>query len=137
MKADNEISTGQFRQMTQGGKVRIDYEAWLAEEMRRAGIVGIESQYRFHPQRKWRADIAVPAERLLIEIEGVVRPGAKNPKTGKPLLSRHQTITGYREDCRKYNSAVIAGWRVLRVTQDMVKSGEALETVEKALGVRR
>ncbi len=137
MRAENEIDIAQLHKMTQSGKVRTDYEAWLAEEMRRAGIVGMERQFKFHPVRRWKADIAIPAAMLLIEIEGVARPGAKNPHTGKALLSRHQTISGYREDCRKYNSAVTLGWRVLRFTQDMVKSGEALETVERALGIRK
>lgn len=134
---ENSIDIEQFRRMQQSGKTRPDYEEHLAWELTAAGLGHFQRQYRFHAERKWLADFAFLEERVLVEVEGVVAPGAKNPRTGKPIKSRHQTISGYREDCRKYNSAVIAGWRVLRVTQDMVKSGEALETVEKALGVRR
>lgn len=117
----------------QGGKPRPDYEATLAAELRLIGLGGFETQYRFHPERRWRADLAWPEAMVLVEVEGVVRPGAVNPQTGKPIRSRHQTISGYREDCRKYNAAVCLGWRVLRFTQDMVENGEALATIEQAL----
>lgn len=81
-----------------------------------------EQEYRFHPTRKWRFDFAWPELMLAVEIEG--HGGAK---------SRHTTFTGYTKDCEKYNEAVILGWRVLRFTGPMVKSGEALSTTERAL----
>jgi hypothetical protein len=30
--------------------------------------------------------------------------------------SRHTTVAGFSEDCRKYNLAIANGWRVLRYT---------------------
>jgi len=36
-------------------------------------------------------------------------------------------------DCEKYNQASLDGWTLLRFTGDQIKSGEALQTIEKAL----
>lgn len=36
-------------------------------------------------------------------------------------------------DCEKYAEAVLAGWRVIRVTSTHVNSGEALEWIRRAL----
>ena len=59
----------------------------------------------FHPTRKWRADIAIPSLNVLIEWEGVM--SAK---------SRHTSVTGFTNDCEKYNAAQLLGWKVLRYT---------------------
>lgn len=62
-------------------------------------------EHEFHPERKWRFDLAIPSFKVAIEYEGVF--SAK---------SRHTTISGYTEDCVKYNEAQILGWAVLRYT---------------------
>lgn len=59
----------------------------------------------FHPKRKWRADIAIPSLNVLIEYEGI-----------SSRKSRHTTITGFTNDCEKYNQAQLIGWKVLRYT---------------------
>lgn len=79
-------------------------------------------EFRFHPERKWRFDFCFPEEKVAVEIEGLSRHG-----------SRHATFSGYREDCRKYAEAVLLGWRVFRVTTEMVISGEAIDYVLKVL----
>ena len=40
------------------------------------------------------------------------------------------------KDIEKYNEATLRGWRVLRVTGDMIRRGEALILIERALGLR-
>ena len=47
---------------------------------------------------------------------------------------RHVRGKGFTEDCRKYSEAALLGWKVVRVTGEMVKNGEALALVERALG---
>lgn len=79
-------------------------------------------EYRFCPGRRWRFDFAWPFYQIAVEIEG-----------GSWVQGRHTRGCGMRADCEKYNAAVLAGWRVLRVTSDMVKDGSALNVVEKAL----
>jgi very-short-patch-repair endonuclease len=56
-------------------------------------------EYRFHPTRKWRFDVAFPSVKLAIEIDG---------------RGYHQTIVGVRADHEKQNAAVLMGWRVMR-----------------------
>ena len=81
-----------------------------------------ERQVRFHPTREWRLDFGWLELKLAVEIEGLV-PGGKG---------RHQTIGGMTEDLVKYAEALCLGWRVLRVSQAQVKSGQALEWAERA-----
>ena len=80
-------------------------------------------EYHFHPLRQWRFDFAWPDEQVALEIEGGIWGGG-----------RHTRGAGYQEDCVKYAEALCLGWRVLRVTGDMVTSGKALEYVEMLLG---
>jgi len=82
-----------------------------------------EPEYHFHPERKWRFDLAWPARKLAIEIDG-----------GSWVGGRHTSGSGFAEDCHKMSEAAILGWRVLRVTPVMVRDGLALQYVERALG---
>lgn len=72
-------------------------------------IEGIEvvKEYKFHPERKWRFDFAIPDKKIAIEYEGGVFGGGK---------SRHTTGKGYAGDAEKYNEAAKLGWKVLRYT---------------------
>ena len=65
--------------------------------------VDFVAEHKFHEERKWRFDIAIPAQKIALEYEGIMS-----------RKSRHTTVTGYAKDCEKYNAATIAGWRVLR-----------------------
>ncbi len=84
-----------------------------------------EQEHRFAPPRRFRFDFAWPEQKLAVEIEG-----------GTWGKSRHTTGKGYGKDCEKYNLAVLMGWRVLRFTGDMVKSGEAIEVIRRAIEIR-
>lgn len=75
-------------------------------------------EHRFHPTRRWRFDVSIPAVKLAIEIEG--------------LHGRHQMIGGFLGDMEKYNEAVIQGWRVLRFTTKEIADGTALAVIERA-----
>ena len=46
---------------------------------------------------------------------------------------RHVRGSGYEKDAEKLNQAAVDGWTVLRFTGRMVKSGQALQTIEAAL----
>ena len=75
-----------------------------------------ETEYRFHPKRRWRFDFAWPKMKLAVEVEGGTWSGGRHTRGG-----------GFAKDCEKYNAAVMLGWRVLRFTSGMIKRGEALE----------
>lgn len=87
-----------------------------------------EREYRFHPVRRWRFDFAFLELKLAVEVEGITYYG-KN-KNGSMRLGRHQTAKGIAGDLEKYDEAMRLGWNVYRCSQDMVKSGRALETIE-------
>lgn len=74
--------------------------------------------------RDWRFDFAWPAQMLAVEIEGGIWLKSKG---------RHTGGVGFTDDCRKYNEALLMGWRVLRVVAEWVHSGEALRLIERAL----
>lgn len=67
--------------------------------------VSLEKEHKFHPDRKWRFDWAIPEIMIAIEYEGVFSE-----------ISRHTTAKGYTGDADKYNSAQALGWKVLRFT---------------------
>lgn len=66
-----------------------------------------ETELKFHSKRKFRFDISfkIKSKKIAVEYEGIMSKKA-----------RHTSVTGYTNDCTKYNLAQIDGWRVLRYT---------------------
>lgn len=87
----------------------------------RAFKIGFIREHQFCA-RKWRFDFAVPDKRVAFEIEG-----------GTWISGRHNTGAGSQKDMEKYNEAAILGWKVLRFTTDMVKSGYAIQAAQRLL----
>lgn len=102
-----------------------DLEASFASQAEAQGIQ-MESEYRFHPTRRWRFDFAIPDVLLGIEIEG-----------GTWVSGRHSRGPGFEKDCEKYSEAAILGWRVLRFNNHMVNDGRAVEYLMRALAYER
>lgn len=71
-------------------------------------------EYRFHPVRMWRFDLAVPALKLAIEYQGHGQTGMAKGQGGH--IGGHASITGMAKDCEKDLHALAAGWRVLKFT---------------------
>jgi hypothetical protein len=88
---------------------------------RAKGFEGVP-EHKFHPERRWRFDLAFPSQMVAFEREGGVYTGG-----------RHTRGRGYEADCEKYNAAVIAGWKLIRATAGMIRSGVALEQLLAAL----
>jgi len=66
----------------------------------------LQREFRFHMERKWRADFAHVESRTLIEVEG-----------GIYVQGRHNRPQGFAADAEKYLEAALDGWRVLRLTE--------------------
>lgn len=85
----------------------------------------MEMEYKFHPDRKWRFDYAIPEYKIAIEVEGGVwKKTTYTDKDGKELTiqgGRHTTGKGYINDLEKYNTATAMGWAVFRVTPSQIK----------------
>lgn len=100
---------------------RSKIEEAFAGQLKLRRVEAPQREHRFC-ERKWRFDFAWPEKKIAVEIEGGVR-----------AMGRHQRPEGFSNDIQKYNRAVMLGWRVLRFTGRMVKSGEALSQLEEIL----
>ncbi len=69
--------------------------------------LGVEcvKEYKFHPERRWRFDYAIPEHKIALEVEG-----------GVWTAGRHTRPQGFLGDIEKYNTATLMGWRVFRTT---------------------
>ena len=87
---------------------------------------GFSKQVRFHLTRRWRFDFAWTDCKLAAEIDGGTWSGG-----------RHVTGKGHQQDAEKANAAIELGWHVLRFDSGAVKSGRALEQVERVIKQKR
>jgi hypothetical protein len=99
----------------------------LLLHMRIEGLPDPELEFRFHPTRKWRFDLAFPVSRdreqpVAVEIHG-----------GVYRFGRHVRGDGFSKDREKMNAAVELGWRVLEYTTAQVESGEAIRQLKRVL----
>ena len=85
---------------------------------------GIRKALQAAGLKDWRFDFAFKRQKLAVEVEG-----------GNWTGGRHTRGQGFADDCEKYNAATLAGWRLLRFTGDHIKSGLALQTIDKALDI--
>ena len=100
--------------------MKSDLELEFLAQVRLAGLPEPEREYRFHPTRRWKFDFCWPSKMVAVELEGGTWTGG-----------RHTRPVGFEQDCEKYNEAAIMGWKVLRFTVNMVRSGEALTKTEQ------
>lgn len=76
------------------------------------------------PARDWSFDLAWPADRVALEVDG----GAFIPGGG-----RHTRGAGFREDQAKTNAAALLGWIVLRTLPEKLEKVETAAMVAQAL----
>lgn len=72
--------------------------------------------------RRFRCDFAWEEQKVVLEVEGGIWNGG-----------RHTSPKGFTADCEKYNLLAIAGYKVLRVVDTQIRSGEAVEWLRRAL----
>jgi very-short-patch-repair endonuclease len=82
-------------------------------------VTGLIPGRRFRVDFCWRQNV----HRLVVELDGGVWMGK----------SRHTSGAGFTRDAEKTNLLTLAGWRVLRVTGEQVRSGQALGWIEQGL----
>ena len=99
---------------------------WVQDFIARAigyypGIV--KQEYRFHPTRRFRFDVAIPELHIGIEVDGLL-PGAGGG---------HQRRQAYIQDRVKDLEAQCLGWQVIRVVTDQVRDGSCFPYLEKLI----
>ena len=85
--------------------------------LKKEGLVPVK-EYKFHPTRKWRFDYAFPESMVAVEVEGGVWTGG-----------RHTSGAGFLKDMEKYNTALLHGWRVYRVTPKTLTSRDTITDI--------
>ena len=103
---------------------RTALEDRLLADLAKLGLPVPEREYRFHPVRKWRFDLAYPSRFIAIECDGGTWSGG-----------RHVRGAGYQRDAEKFNAASRLGWCVFHYTGAMIRSGYAAREIAAALGV--
>lgn len=83
----------------------------------------LEYQFALSIGRRYRADAFYRPD-LLVEVDG---------GTFAPGPGRHNTGSGFEEDCRKLSTAAALGYRVVRVTGAMIRNGDAIKLIRDAL----
>jgi len=98
-------------------------EESLALQLMDEGI-HFEREYRFSPPRRWRLDFVLgwPNHFFAIEVEG-----------GSWINGAHNRGKRFEQDAEKYAEALIKGYKVLRVTSDMVFDGRAMQYIIRAI----
>jgi very-short-patch-repair endonuclease len=95
----------------------------LIAHCKAVGLPEPETEVRFHPVRRWRADLLWrEPRRLIVEVNG-----------GGWVGGRHNTGAGSEKDYEKIAHAMIEGFPVLQVTPRQVKSGDAVKWIEALL----
>lgn len=124
-----------------------DFETNLMLLLDDSELPSPEKEYKFHHTRKWRFDYAFPEIKLAFEIEGAIfgrtitchacgSTVKRRLKNGKTVLvregGRHNSGSGFVNDCKKYNEAAALGWRVLRFPTTMHAS-DAVNIIIRAV----
>jgi very-short-patch-repair endonuclease len=84
------------------------------------GIEKPQTEYKFHPIRKWRFDYAWLDRKIAVEIEGGIWIRGASGRGGA-----HSLPSNIIRDMEKSNAAQALGWRVFRFTPQQLKTGEA------------
>lgn len=97
----------------------------LWRRIEEAGLpMPVKQFYWARPERMFRSDFAWPDCRLLAEVQGGI--WAADP-------GRHNRGSGYEADLSRSNLASILGWKLLAFSERMIRTGEACETIKRAL----
>ena len=129
------VTLGEYRRSQRRDAERLDYAGILVEQLRAAGILDAEREYKFHPQRKWRFDVALIAGefRLGIEIQGGLWSGVADAKRA------HAMPLNIMRDYEKHNAAVVLGWKVLYFVPEQIARpdgtwvNDGLSVIERVL----
>lgn len=87
----------------------------FAHVWREQGLEGddLETEYEFHPTRRWRMDFAWPSQMVAVEIDG--------------FGYGHQAQQQMAADNEKQNAAVSLGWKVFRFNSRQLGSRAGVE----------
>ena len=99
-----------------------ELELALAFQIKVSKLPKPETEFIFHPVRRFRFDFAWPEHMLAVEVDG-----------GTWNYGRHNRAEGIHSDSEKFSLAVTMGWRVMRLDKQMVEDASGVRLIEEAL----
>lgn len=102
-----------------------DLERAFLTLCKQEGLPTPETEVRFAPPRRWRADFLWGKQMLIVEVHG-----------GTWNRGGHVRGKQFASDCDKANEAQLLGYTYLTFTTDHVYDGRATATVRRALESR-
>ena len=99
-----------------------DWADVLAFHIRALNLPAPAREHHPFADRKFRLDLSWPDRWLFAECDG-----------GEWTHGRHGRGRGMQTDCEKWNLLTLAGWRGLRFVGSQIRSGYAIEIIERAL----
>lgn len=84
-----------------------------------------ETEYKFHPTRKWRFDYAFPFVKVAVEQQG-----------GVWSCGKHGRGSGIIKDYEKMNEAQLHGWIVLQILPNKMAMLETVKLIRRAIEMR-
>lgn len=87
---------------------------------------GVRQRLKAERLQDWRFDFAWPELMLAVEVEG-----------GGWTQGRHNRGEGFLADLKKYGAGQRLGWTIYRTAGELIKSGEALQTIEHLIAATR
>lgn len=100
-------------------KSELEEQLWLLI-LNEPDIPRPKRQFKFHPDRRWKADFAWPDENLLVEVQG-----------GVWIKGGHTRGKGFIKDRERNNEAQLIGFFVLEVCREHIESGKAIEWIKR------
>jgi hypothetical protein len=79
-------------------------------------------EYKFHKDRKWKLDIAFPAERVAVEVQG-----------GLFVRGRHTQGAALLKEYEKLNELAQMGWRIIYVQPKDVTLQSTVDMIRRAM----
>jgi hypothetical protein len=86
---------------------------------------GVRQRVKAAGLKDWRFDFAWPDLMIAVEVEG-----------GAWVGGRHTRGEGFLADLRKYEAAQRMGWTIYRTAGELIKSGNAVATIELLITYR-
>ena len=109
------------RNKVESDRKRIDL--FIESIKQELGLI-VVPELKFHHERKWRFDYAIPDHKIAIEVEGGIW------MKGGGAHSRPKNIL---RDMAKYNEATALGWRLIRVTPQQLNKRYTINQIKKLL----
>lgn len=101
---------------------REKFQIMLMGQIMERGLPKPQTEYRFHPERRWRLDFAWPELFILVEVDG-----------GVYTNGRHTRGKGYEQDAIKLAEAASMGYLTFRFSTGQVSKGIAIHYIEKTI----